>query len=55
MGNSEVGHMNLGAGRVVYQNLVKLNMAVENGTLGQEKVIQDAFEYAKKENKNYTS
>lgn len=51
MGNSEVGHMNLGAGRVVYQNLVKLNMAVENGTLGQEKVIQDAFEYAKKENK----
>ncbi|CAH0182201.1 2,3-bisphosphoglycerate-independent phosphoglycerate mutase [Chryseobacterium sp. Bi04] len=51
MGNSEVGHMNLGAGRVVYQNLVKLNMAVENGTLGQEKVIQDAFEYAKRENK----
>ncbi|MDW9379578.1 2,3-bisphosphoglycerate-independent phosphoglycerate mutase [Chryseobacterium sp. JV558] len=51
MGNSEVGHMNLGAGRVVYQNLVKLNMAVENGTLGQEKVIQDAFEYAKKGNK----
>ncbi|MCS4302864.1 2,3-bisphosphoglycerate-independent phosphoglycerate mutase [Chryseobacterium sp. BIGb0232] len=51
MGNSEVGHMNLGAGRVVYQNLVKLNMAVENGTLGQEKVIQDAFGYAKKENK----
>ena len=51
MGNSEVGHMNLGAGRVVYQNLVKLNMAVENGTLGQEKVIQDAFKYAKKENK----
>ncbi|WP_312994528.1 2,3-bisphosphoglycerate-independent phosphoglycerate mutase [Chryseobacterium flavum] len=51
MGNSEVGHMNLGAGRVVYQNLVKLNMAVENGTLGQEKVIQDAFEYARRENK----
>jgi len=51
MGNSEVGHMNLGAGRVVYQNLVKLNMAVENGTLGQEKVIQQAFEYAKRENK----
>ncbi|WP_295230710.1 2,3-bisphosphoglycerate-independent phosphoglycerate mutase [uncultured Chryseobacterium sp.] len=52
MGNSEVGHMNLGAGRVVYQNLVKLNMAVENGTLGQEKAIQDAFEYALRENKN---
>ncbi|WBV53033.1 2,3-bisphosphoglycerate-independent phosphoglycerate mutase [Chryseobacterium gambrini] len=51
MGNSEVGHMNLGAGRVVYQNLVKLNMAVDNGSLGQQKVIQDAFDYAKKENK----
>jgi len=51
MGNSEVGHMNLGAGRVVYQNLVKLNMAVENGTLGKQQVIQDAFEYAKRENK----
>lgn len=47
MGNSEVGHMNLGAGRVVYQNLVKLNMAVENATLGKENVITQAFEYAK--------
>ncbi len=51
MGNSEVGHMNLGAGRVVYQNLVKLNMAVENGSLGKETVIQQAFEYAKANNK----
>lgn len=48
MGNSEVGHMNLGAGRVVFQNLVKLNMAVENGSLGKEKIIQEAFEYALK-------
>lgn len=47
MGNSEVGHMNLGAGRVVFQNLVKLNMAVENATLGKENVITQAFEYAK--------
>lgn len=47
MGNSEVGHMNLGAGRVVYQNLVKLNIAVENGTLGKEEKITNAFEYAK--------
>ena len=47
MGNSEVGHMNLGAGRVVYQNLVKLNMAVEKNTLGLEPGIQMAFEYAK--------
>ena len=52
MGNSEVGHMNLGAGRVVYQNLVKLNMAVENGTLGTQKVITDAFQYAKDNGKN---
>ncbi|MDO5615862.1 MAG: 2,3-bisphosphoglycerate-independent phosphoglycerate mutase [Cruoricaptor ignavus] len=52
MGNSEVGHMNLGAGRVVYQNLVKLNMAVENGTLGKEKTITDALEYAKQNHKN---
>ncbi|RRQ45523.1 2,3-bisphosphoglycerate-independent phosphoglycerate mutase [Chryseobacterium sp. SC28] len=51
MGNSEVGHMNLGAGRVVYQNLVRLNMAVETGSLGREKVIQNAFEYAKANNK----
>lgn len=51
MGNSEVGHMNLGAGRVVYQNLVKLNMAVENATLGKENVITQAFEYAKLNNK----
>lgn len=52
MGNSEVGHMNLGAGRVVYQNLVKLNMAVENATLGKENAITAAFDYAKKYKKN---
>lgn len=51
MGNSEVGHMNLGAGRVVYQNLVKLNMAVENGSLGKEKEIVAAFDYAKANHK----
>ncbi|MEO1012184.1 MAG: 2,3-bisphosphoglycerate-independent phosphoglycerate mutase, partial [Bacteroidota bacterium] len=51
MGNSEVGHMNLGAGRIVYQDLAKINMAVENGTLKNEKVLQDAFAYAKKHDK----
>lgn len=51
MGNSEVGHMNLGAGRVVYQNLVKLNIAVENATLGKENVITEAFDYAVKDKK----
>ncbi len=52
MGNSEVGHMNLGAGRVVYQNLVKLNMAVDNNTLANESEITKAFEYAKNNNKS---
>ena len=52
MGNSEVGHINLGAGRVVYQNLVKLNMAVENASLGKENVITAAFEYALANKKN---
>jgi 2,3-bisphosphoglycerate-independent phosphoglycerate mutase len=51
MGNSEVGHMNLGAGRIVYQDFVKINKAVSDGSIAQEKVIKDAFSYAKKENK----
>lgn len=46
MGNSEVGHMNLGAGRIVYQDLAKINMAVENGTLSNEPELQKAFDYA---------
>ena len=52
MGNSEVGHMNLGAGRIVYQNLAKINKAVKEGTLAQEKELLNAFEYAKTNNKN---
>ena len=52
MGNSEVGHMNLGAGRIVYQNLVRVNMAVKNKTLGKEKELLDAIFYAKENNKN---
>ena len=51
MGNSEVGHMNLGAGRIVYQDLVRINLAVKNKTLAQEKVLVDAFNYAKKNDK----
>ena len=43
MGNSEVGHMNLGAGRIVYQDLAKINLAVDENTLKDEKVLQDAF------------
>ncbi|WP_221390111.1 2,3-bisphosphoglycerate-independent phosphoglycerate mutase [Dyadobacter sp. NIV53] len=51
MGNSEVGHTNLGAGRVVYQDLVKINLAVSEGTLGKEKVLTDALDYAKTNDK----
>lgn len=51
MGNSEVGHMNLGAGRIVYQDLVRINLAVENGSIAKEPVLEEAFAYAKKEGK----
>ena len=52
MGNSEVGHMNLGAGRIVYQNLARINKAVKEKTLGKEKVLLDTFKYAKENKKN---
>ncbi len=52
MGNSEVGHMNLGAGRIVYQNLVKINQAVADESISSEVVLQDAFKYAKEHHKN---
>lgn len=51
MGNSEVGHMNLGAGRIVYQDLAKINLAVQNKTMKSEKALMDAIEYAKINNK----
>ena len=52
MGNSEVGHMNLGAGRIVYQDLAKINLAVKENTLKDEAVLRQAFEYAKANNKD---
>lgn len=51
MGNSEVGHMNLGAGRIIYQDLVKINLAVENKSFNKEKAIADAFHYAREYDK----
>jgi 2,3-bisphosphoglycerate-independent phosphoglycerate mutase len=51
MGNSEVGHMNLGAGRIVYQDLAKINLAVAQKTMSQEQPLIDAFNYAKTNNK----
>ena len=52
MGNSEVGHINLGAGRIVYQNLARINKAVKENTLSEEKELLKAFKYAKENNKN---
>jgi 2,3-bisphosphoglycerate-independent phosphoglycerate mutase len=52
MGNSEVGHLNIGAGRVVYQDLVKINKAVTDGSLLENKELMAAFEYAKSNNRN---
>ncbi|MBQ0094078.1 MAG: 2,3-bisphosphoglycerate-independent phosphoglycerate mutase [Bacteroidales bacterium] len=51
MGNSEVGHMNLGAGRVVYQDLVKINMACRNHSLQQNGEIKAVYDYVKKSGK----
>lgn len=51
MGNSEVGHMNIGAGRVVYQDLVRVNKAVEEKELDTNPVLVEALTYAKKSNK----
>ncbi|MGL5789549.1 MAG: 2,3-bisphosphoglycerate-independent phosphoglycerate mutase, partial [Bacteroidales bacterium] len=51
MGNSEVGHLNIGAGRVVYQDLVKINIACRDNSIMQNPEIVAAFEYAKKNNK----
>ena len=51
MGNSEVGHMNLGAGRVVYQELGRINKAIKDRSFHQNEVLINAFEYAKKNHK----
>jgi 2,3-bisphosphoglycerate-independent phosphoglycerate mutase len=53
MGNSEVGHMNIGAGRVVYQDLVRVNKAIEEKELDKNEVLTQAIEYAKKNNKAF--
>ena len=47
MGNSEVGHLNLGAGRIVYQDLTRINKAIRDGELAQNPVLVEAFEKAK--------
>ena len=51
MGNSEVGHMNLGAGRIVFQDLAKINMSIKRNNFKNEKVLVDTFKFAQKNNK----
>lgn len=51
MGNSEVGHMNIGAGRIVYQDLVRVNVAIEEKELDKNPILLEAFDYAKKNQK----
>ncbi|OFX24253.1 MAG: phosphoglycerate mutase (2,3-diphosphoglycerate-independent) [Bacteroidetes bacterium GWA2_31_9b] len=50
MGNSEVGHLNIGAGRVVYQDLVRINKAIEDNSISQNETLVNAFKYAKDKN-----
>ena len=52
MGNSEVGHLNIGAGRIVYQDLVKINRACADGSILKNPEIVSAYEYAKKNGKS---
>lgn len=52
MGNSEVGHLNIGAGRVVYQDLVKINLACRDNSIMKNPEIVSAFTYAKENGKN---
>ena len=52
MGNSEVGHLNIGAGRVVYQDLVKINIACRDNSILQNPEIISAYSYARDHKKN---
>ena len=52
MGNSEVGHLNIGAGRIVYQDLVKINRACADGSILKNPEIVSAYEYARQNGKN---
>jgi len=51
MGNSEVGHLNIGAGRVVYQDLVKINLAIHDNSISENPALKEAFSYAKESGK----
>src|SRR3954466_3869725 len=51
MGNSEVGHLNLGAGRIVYQELQRINVAVKDGSFAKNEHLLQSIRYAKENNK----
>ncbi len=51
MGNSEVGHLNIGAGRIVYQDLVKINLAIRDKSFFETKELKNTFDYVKKSGK----
>src|SRR5690554_948590 len=51
MGNSEVGHLNIGAGRIVYQDLVKINLAIRDNSIAQNPELVKALAYAKEQGK----
>jgi len=53
MGNSEVGHMNIGGGRIVYQELVRINKAIDERTLHKNEALLEAVDFAKKNNRNF--
>ena len=50
MGNSEVGHLNIGAGRIIYQDLVKINIACEDNSIAEQENLKNSFAYAKENN-----
>ncbi|MBN1950852.1 MAG: 2,3-bisphosphoglycerate-independent phosphoglycerate mutase [Bacteroidales bacterium] len=52
MGNSEVGHLNIGAGRIVYQDLVRINKSIRENTISENKKLTAAFKYARENNKS---
>ena len=52
MGNSEVGHLNIGAGRIVYQDLAKINIACEDNSIAEQENLKKSFAYAKENNKH---
>src|SRR5438105_13688139 len=51
MGNSEVGHLNLGAGRIVYQELQRINVAIRDGEFYENEILLNSIRYAKTHNK----